>query len=60
MRRSVVIEDWLYSLSSYGIKLTELRDPSADLATVLWYPASVTAETVGLGEGSQQGMAVQP
>ncbi|NOY28422.1 MAG: hypothetical protein GXP62_21405 [Oligoflexia bacterium] len=39
MRRSVVIEDWLYSLSSYGIKVTELRDPAAEVASVLWYPA---------------------
>lgn len=38
MRRSVVIEDWLYSVSNFGIKVTELRDPSAEVATVLWYP----------------------
>lgn len=38
MRRSVVIEDWLYSLSSYGIKVTPLRDPADEVATVLYYP----------------------
>jgi len=39
MRRSVVIEDWLYSLSSYGIKVTSLRDPTTMAARVLWYPS---------------------
>lgn len=38
MRRSVVIEDWLYSLSSHGIKVSALRDPSETVATVLFYP----------------------
>ncbi len=39
LRRSVVIEDWLYSLSSYGIVVTELRDPSTEVAEVIWYPS---------------------
>lgn len=38
MRRSVVIEDYLYSLSSYGITVTELRNPEVEVARVLWYP----------------------
>lgn len=39
MRRSVVIEDWLYSISNYGIKVTALRDPTTEVAQVIWYPS---------------------
>lgn len=34
VRRSVVIEDWLYSISDAGIKVTPLRNPGAVVATV--------------------------
>ncbi len=34
VRRSVVIEDWLYSISDAGIKVTPLRDPGNVVATV--------------------------
>ena len=34
VRRSVVIEDWLYSISEAGIKVTPLRDPGDVVATV--------------------------
>lgn len=39
MRRGVYIEDWLYSISNYGVKVTELLDPSAELTSVLFHPA---------------------
>lgn len=38
MRRSVVIEDNLFSISDYGVKVTELENPSAELARVLFWP----------------------
>lgn len=38
MRRSVVMEDWLYSVSDYGVKVTALRDPSDTVATALFWP----------------------
>ena len=38
MRRSVVMEDWLYSVSDYGIKVTALRDPTDVAATALFWP----------------------
>ncbi|MEO0606031.1 MAG: beta-propeller domain-containing protein, partial [Myxococcota bacterium] len=38
MRRSVVIEDNLFSISDYGIKITDLNDPSVEHARVLFYP----------------------
>ena len=34
LRRSVVIEDWLYSISDAGVKVTPLRDPGDVVATV--------------------------
>ena len=34
VRRSVVIEDWLYSISDAGIKVTPLRNPDNVVATV--------------------------
>lgn len=38
MRRSVVIEDNLFSLSNYGIKVTDLADPSDELAEIVYWP----------------------
>jgi len=37
MRRSVVIEDNLLSISDYGIKVTDLNDPTIEHARVLFY-----------------------
>ena len=39
MRRSVVIEDWLYSVSNVGVKVTVLTDPTDEVAAVAFYPA---------------------
>lgn len=39
MRRSVVIEENLYSISNYGVKVNELLDPDVELARVLFHPA---------------------
>lgn len=38
MRRSVVMEDNLYSISDYGVKVTDLADPASTLATVVFHP----------------------
>ena len=38
MRRSVVIEDNLYSLSDYGLKVNELETPEAEIARVVFWP----------------------
>ena len=38
MRRSLVIDEALYSLSDYGMKVTEHDDPSVELARVLFWP----------------------
>ena len=38
MRRSVVIEDNLYSLSDYGLKVNELETPEQEIARVLFWP----------------------
>ena len=38
MRRSVAIEDNLFSISDYGIKVTDLNDPSTVHARVLFFP----------------------
>jgi uncharacterized secreted protein with C-terminal beta-propeller domain len=38
MRRSVFIEDYLYSLSSRGLKVNELFDPQVAVATVPFFP----------------------
>ncbi len=38
MRRSVVIEDGLYSISDYGLKVNELTAPTNELASVLFWP----------------------
>lgn len=39
VRRSVVIEDSLYSLSNYGAKVNALTTPEVEHARVLFYPA---------------------
>jgi len=39
MRRSVVIEGYLYSISNYGVKVTDLLDPTLESARALFYPA---------------------
>lgn len=39
MRRSVVIEDNLFSISDYGIKVNDLTAPETEIARVLFYPA---------------------
>ena len=38
MRRSVVIEDDLYSISDYGVKVTAQRDPADEIAQALFRP----------------------
>lgn len=38
MRRSIVMEDNLYSISDYGVKVTDLAAPSSTLATVVFHP----------------------
>lgn len=38
MRRSVVIEDELYSISDYGVKVTAQRDPADEIAQALFRP----------------------
>ena len=38
MRRSVVIEDNLYTISDFGVRVTDLLDPSTEFASVVFYP----------------------
>lgn len=38
VRRGVIIEDALYSISDYGIKVNAIEDPSNELAEVLFWP----------------------
>ena len=38
VRRSIYIEDNLFSLSDYGLRVTDLNDPSVEHARVLFYP----------------------
>jgi uncharacterized secreted protein with C-terminal beta-propeller domain len=38
VRRSVVMEDKLYSISDYGVKVTELRTPETVVATARFWP----------------------
>jgi uncharacterized secreted protein with C-terminal beta-propeller domain len=38
VRRSVYIEDNLYTISNYGVKVNALNDPSVRIATVVFYP----------------------
>ncbi len=39
LRRSVYIEDNLFSISNYGVKVNELNDPQEEITRVLFYPA---------------------
>ena len=38
VRRSIVMEDKLFSISDYGVKVNALNDPAEDIAQVLFYP----------------------
>jgi uncharacterized secreted protein with C-terminal beta-propeller domain len=38
MKRSVVVEDKLFSISDYGIKITQLDDPTDEIGSVLFWP----------------------
>jgi uncharacterized secreted protein with C-terminal beta-propeller domain len=38
VRRNVYIEDNLFSISNYGVRVTDLNDPSSSIANVLFYP----------------------
>lgn len=40
MRRGIVVDDALYSLSDYGLKVNELRAPEVELARVVFWPAA--------------------
>ncbi len=40
VRRSVYVEDKLYTLSNYGVLVNELNDPSVQIAAVPFYPVS--------------------
>lgn len=40
VRRSVYVEDNLFTISNYGIMVNDLNDPSQEIATVLFYPAA--------------------
>jgi hypothetical protein len=40
VRRSVYIEDNLYTISNYGVRVNDLNDPSISIADVLFYPAA--------------------
>jgi hypothetical protein len=37
MKRSVIIEDKLFSISDYGIKVTQLDDPTDEISSVLFW-----------------------
>ena len=39
VRRSVYVEDYLYTISDYGVKVNELLAPENDVATVVFWPA---------------------
>jgi len=39
VRRNVYIEDNLFSISNYGVRITDLNDPSIAIKDVLFYPA---------------------
>ncbi|MCA9566378.1 MAG: beta-propeller domain-containing protein [Myxococcales bacterium] len=39
VRRSVYIEDDLFSISDYGVKVSDLNDPTVERARVLFHPA---------------------
>jgi len=38
VRRNVYIEDNLFSISNYGVKITDLNDPEVSIAEVIFYP----------------------
>ena len=38
VRRSVYIEDNLFTISDYGVKVNDLNDPSVEIASVPFYP----------------------
>ncbi|MFK7928509.1 MAG: hypothetical protein AB8H79_09980, partial [Myxococcota bacterium] len=38
VRRSIYIEDNLFTLSDYGVRVTDLNDPTTEHARVLFYP----------------------
>ena len=38
VRRSVYVEDKLFSISNYGALVNELNEPEIELAEVLFYP----------------------
>lgn len=38
VRRNVYIEDNLFSISNYGMRITDLNDPSIEIKDVLFYP----------------------
>lgn len=38
MRRGIVIEDTIYSLSDYGLRVNELRAPENEFASVVFWP----------------------
>jgi uncharacterized secreted protein with C-terminal beta-propeller domain len=40
VRRSVYIEDNLYTISNYGVRVNDLNDPSISIADVLFFPAA--------------------
>lgn len=40
MRRGLMIEDNVYSISDYGMKVNDLHDPGTEHARVLFWPAS--------------------
>ena len=39
VRRNVYIEDNLFSISNYGIRINDLNDPSISIKDILFYPA---------------------
>ena len=39
MKRGLYVEDNLYSLSDYGIRVNDLNDPSVEITEVLFHPA---------------------
>ncbi len=39
VRRNIYIEDNLFSISNYGIRVTDLNDPTNEIQDVLFYPA---------------------
>ncbi len=44
VRRSVYIEDNLYTISNYGVRVNDLTDPSISIADVVFFPEESPAE----------------